>query len=72
MLRNLKPCKAASVQVFTGSRLLCWRGVKAFDDLMVVVEKVTDVGARQERKRETCDALKAGKLYLKADDKVRI
>lgn len=33
---------------------------------------MTDVGARQERKRETCDALKAGKLYLKADYKVHI
>ena len=72
MLKILTACKAASVQFFTGSRLLCGRGMRAFDDLMVVVDKVTDVGARQERKRETCDALKAGKLYLKADYKVRI
>ena len=50
MLKILTACKAASVQVFTGSRLLCGRGMKAFNDLMVVVDKVTDVGARRERK----------------------
>ena len=39
------------MQVFTGSRLLCGRGMKAFDDLMVVVDKVT----HQERKGKEND-----------------
>ena len=51
MLKILTACKAASVQVFTGSRLLCGRGMKAFDDLMVVVDKVTD----QERRGKEND-----------------
>ena len=38
----------------------------------MVYDKVTDVGARQEWKKEMCDALKAGKMYLKANYKVRI
>ena len=71
-LRILTACKASVRKSLQGLDYFAAKGAKAFDDLMVVVDKVTDVGARQEWKRETCDALKAEKLYLKADYKVRM
>ena len=72
MLRVLAACSASVRKSVQGLDYYAAEGSRAFEDLAQVVRMVSALSSGQfcTWEKDTCDALKAGKMYLKGDYKV--
>lgn len=71
MLRILSACTATVRKSLQGLDYIAAEGGKAFNNLLVILDKNCDYATDRSRISSCEDALKAGKQYLKTDYKVR-
>ena len=72
MLRILSECSAAVRKSLQGLNYFVTEGARAFDDLSSIVDKLSSLRADDgEWPARTKDALRAAKIYLKGDYKVK-
>ena len=71
MTRILSECSASVRKSLQGLDYFAAEGARGFDDLSSVLEQVLENGESKERVQGLQEALKAGKLYLKGDVKVK-
>ena len=71
MLRILSECSASVRKSLQGIDYFAAEGTRAFADLSAMLDQMLENGANKERVVGLQEALKAGKLYLKCDFKVK-
>ena len=71
MLRVLSECSASARKSLQGLDYFAAEGAQAFDNLIAVVRQISELGAEKTWETLTTDSLKAAKMYLKGDYKVR-
>lgn len=71
MTRILSECSASVRKSLQGLDYFASEGARGFDDLSSLLEQVLENGTSKERVQGLQEALKAGKLYLKGDFKVK-
>jgi hypothetical protein len=71
MLRVLSECSASVRKSLQGLDYFAAEGAQAFDNLMAVVRQISELGADKTWETLTTESLKAAKMYLKGDYKVK-
>ena len=71
MLQVLSECSASTRKSLQGLDYFAAEGAQAFDSLITVVRQISELGAGKTWETLTTDSLKAAKMYLKGDYKVK-